>query len=508
MTVTIDGRTLTIEDVVAVARDGATVALADDARVRVERARALVERRASGDEAVYGINTGFGYLKNVRIATEDLAQLQLNLIRSHAVGVGDPLPIDQVRALMLLRANCLATGWSGVRVQTLQTMIDMLNAGVHPVVPSKGSVGASGDLAPLAHLALAMIGEGHSMVRGAVVSSDIALAGADIEPLKLEPKEGLCLVNGTQAMGALACVALIDAEALCADADIVGAASLEGRRGTDVAFDERIQNARPHLGQQQSAANLRALLADSEIHASHADCGAVQDPYSLRCMPQVHGATRDVLAFVRRTLEIEINAGTDNPLVFAEDGDGDVLLSGGNFHGQPLAFALDFLAIAVSELASISERRVEQLIDPALSGLPAFLLETSGLNSGFMMAQVTAASLVNENRVLSTPASVDSIPTSANQEDHVSMGMTSARKAIEVIKNVRYCLAIELLCACQAIDLVGLKPGVGVRAAHAALRKRVTQLDQDRVLYVDIETAAQMLGDGEIRAAVDGALSR
>jgi len=503
--VQIDGQTLTLEQVRAIALDGATVELHSEARVRVARARALVERRAEGGEAHYGINTGFGYLKNRRIAPEDLAQLQVNLLRSHAVGVGPALSIPQTRGLMALRANAMATGRSGVKVETLDALLALLNRQVHPVIPSKGSVGASGDLAPLAHLALTLIGEGEAHGPDGPIPSAEALAGAGIDPVALGPKEGLCLVNGTQAMSALGTLALLEAEGLAEEADIAGAASLEGTRGTTVAFDERIQAVRAHKGQAVVAAHLRSLLTDSEIAQSHEDCGEVQDAYSLRCMPQVHGAVRDVLAFVRQTLEVEINAGTDNPLVFAEEGEGDALLSGGNFHGQPLAFALDFLAIGVAELASLSERRVEQLIDPALSGLPAFLVEANGLNSGFMMAQVTAASLVNENRILCTPASVDSIPTSANQEDHVSMGMTSARKVLEVIKNVRWCLAVELLCGCQAIDLIGVPAGRGVQAVYERIREVVPKMTDDRILHRDIEAVADLLADGTLRKIADAA---
>ena len=504
----VDGQSLTLAAVERVARFGARVVLAPEARARVATARALVDRHAQGDAPVYGINTGFGFLKNVRIPAADLGQLQINLIRSHAVGVGPALGEAETRALMVLRANAMATGRSGVRPETLELMMRMLDAGIHPVIPSKGSVGASGDLAPLAHLALAMIGEGTVVVRGESMPAARALAAAGLAPVVLGPKEGLCLVNGTQAMAALGVLALLDAERLATAADVIGAISLEGKRGTVVAFDARIQAVRGHQGQIDTAENLRALLAGSAIADSHADCETVQDPYSFRCMPQVHGATRDVLSFVRRTLAIEINAGTDNPLVFAEPGDGDVMLSGGNFHGQPLAFALDFLAIATSELANISDRRVEQLLDPALSGLPPFLVKASGLNSGFMMAQVTAASLVNENRILSTPASVDSIPTSANQEDHVSMGMTSARKAAEVVKNTTWCLAIELLCACQAIDLVGLAPGHGVMSAHAALRRIVPMLEQDRVLHGDMEAARALIASGALVDAVSARVGK
>jgi histidine ammonia-lyase len=501
--VVIDGRSLSIEHVDRVANHGARVSLANDAAERVVRARVLVEARAESSGAVYGLNTGFGALAKVRIPKSDLAQLQVNLIRSHSAGVGAPLTIPETRALMLLRANVMATGRSGVRLETLRMLLAMIDAGIHPIIPSKGSVGASGDLAPLAHLALAMIGEGEVILDGVAMSSSDALAAKSIAPLRPEAKEGLCLINGTQAMGALGCLALLESEELAMIADIAGAVSLEGKRGTPVAFDARIQDVRGHPGQQTSAANLRKMLADSAIVESHHDCDEVQDAYSFRCMPQVHGATRDVLAFVRRTLQIELNAGTDNPLVFAESGEGDVILSGGNFHGQPLAFALDFLAIAVAELADISDRRVEQLIDPALSKLPAFLMKNPGLNSGFMMAQVTAASLVNENRVFCHPASVDSIPTSANREDHVSMGMTSARKAVEVVKNTRTCLAIELLAACQAIDLVGLRPGRGVEAAHRAIRSRVPHHDVDRVLARDISIAEALIAGREIRKAVE-----
>lgn len=504
--VIVDGRTLTLEDVERVAIRGAKVSLGAEAIERVQRARALVEKRATSDEAVYGLNTGFGALAKVRIPKSDLAQLQVNLIRSHSAGIGPPLTIAQTRALMLLRANVMATGRSGVRLQTLQMLLSMIDAGIHPIIPGKGSVGASGDLAPLAHLALSMIGEGEVILDGAKMASADALAKKNLAPLRPEAKEGLCLINGTQAMGALGCLALLEAEQLATMADIAGAMSLEGKKGTPVAFDPRIQEARGFRGQKVSAANFRALLAESRIVESHADCDEVQDAYSFRCMPQVHGATRDVLAFIRQTLETELNAGTDNPLVFAETGEGDAILSGGNFHGQPLAFALDFLAIATSELANISDRRVEQLIDPALSRLPAFLMRNPGLNSGFMMAQVTAASLVNENRVLCYPASVDSIPTSANREDHVSMGMTSARKAVEVVKNTRACLGIELLAACQAVDLVGLVPGNGVAAAHRTIRAKVPHHDVDRVLARDMETIDGMIESGEIRAAVEAAV--
>lgn len=504
--VIVDGQGLTLEDVARVARRGAQVRLGEEAKARVLRARALVDRKADSSEAVYGINTGFGFLKNVRIDREDLGKLQRNLIRSHAVGVGAPLSVPETRALMLLRSNVMATGRSGIRAETLDLLLAMLNAGIHPLIPEKGSVGASGDLAPLAHLALAMIGEGEVRVEGRTMAAKDALHHAGLSPAVLGPKEGLCLVNGTQAMAAVGALALLDAEALVTAADVIGAMSLEGRRGTAVAFDPKIQAVRGHPGQVRTAGNLRRLLEGSGIAESHKDCDAVQDPYSFRCMPQVHGATRDVLSFVRQTLAIELNAGTDNPLVFAEPGEGEQLLSGGNFHGQPLAFALDFLAIATSELGNISDRRVAQLIDPAQSKLPAFLIAQSGLNSGLMMAQVTAASLINESRVLCHPASTDSIPTSANQEDHVSMGMTSARKARTVVENTSYVLAIELLAAAQAIDLLGLTPGRGVEAAHGALRRIVATLVEDRVLSKDVEEARHLVVNGQLRAAAEAAV--
>lgn len=494
----ISGRALSLDDVVRVARKREPVALTDDAQARVARARAVVEAKSQQDAAIYGINTGFGALKSVRIPAADLAQLQVNLVRSHAAGVGEPLAIDATRALMLLRANVMATGRSGVSSRVLELLIAMLNRGVHPVIPSQGSVGASGDLAPLAHLALVMIGEGWVHAPGGPIAGELALLRAGLTPARLGAKEGLCLVNGTQAMGALGALALFDAFALAKLADIAGAASLEGYRGSATAFDERIHASRPHPGQLASASNLRRLTQDSEIALSHADCDRVQDAYSFRCMPQVHGATRDGLRFVAATLGVELGSATDNPLVFAEEGEGDLLLSGGNFHGQPLALSLDLLGIAVAQLASISERRIAQLVDPATSRLPAFLVRDPGLSSGFMIAQVTAAALVNESRVLATPSCLGTISTSANQEDHVSMGMTSAIKAARIVANTRHVLAIELLAACQAIDLVGLRPATGVKAAYDVVRSRVSRLDADRVLAPDLAAAADLIASGEI----------
>jgi len=500
------GAPLTVEDVVAVARDRAPVRLCEDAVGRMNASRAIVERRLAEERPAYGINTGFGALAEVRIEREDSEMLQLNLVRSHATGVGEPLPPEVVRAAMLLRAQVFATGRSGVRPELAQRLCEMLNAAIHPVVPSRGSVGASGDLAPLAHVALALIGEGAVEVSGRVVPSGEALAAAGLPPIRLEAKEGLALINGTQVMTAVACVALLDAEHLTRAADVVGAMTLEAVRGTPDAFDARVVQARPHPGAIASADLLRRLLQDSEIRESHRKAHhKVQDPYSIRCMPQVHGAVRDALAFVRRTLEIEINAATDNPLVF-EDGS---VLSGGNFHGEPVAFAMDLLAIAVAELGAISERRVEHLLNPALSdGLTPFLAARSGFCSGMMITQVTAASLVAENRVLAHPASVDSVPSSANREDHVSMGMTSALKARGVVENVRTILAIEALCAAVGLDQrLPLRPGRGVLAAHQTLRARVGPLDADRPPAPDIESVRGLLvrGGGLVEAALAAA---
>ncbi|RPH66978.1 MAG: histidine ammonia-lyase, partial [Myxococcaceae bacterium] len=467
----LDGETLSLEEIRDVARGGVEVELAPEALARVERARALVDRVAAGEAAVYGINTGFGTLAEVRIDRKDLRTLQRNLLLSHAAGVGTPLPIPEARALLLLRCNVLAKGHSGIRPRTLQLALDMLNRGVIPVVPERGSVGASGDLAPLAHLALVLIGEGEAFVGGERLPARAALTRAGLEPVVLEAKEGLALVNGTQAMCAVGTLALLRAEALAEIADLAGAMTLEGLLGSHRPFIVAIQAARPHPGQGAVAAHLRALLRDSEIVESHADCSKVQDPYSLRCMPQVHGAARDGLAHARSVLSIEVNSATDNPLVFPGE---DLIVSGGNFHGQPVSLALDVLAIACTQLAAISERRVEQLVNPALSGLPPFLARNSGLNSGFMIAQVTSAALVAESRILSHPASVDSIPSSAGREDHVSMGMTAALKARQVVEFTRSCLAVEVLVAAQALDFrKPLRAGRGVAAAHAAVRQVV-----------------------------------
>lgn len=498
--VSIDGEQLTLDQIIAVARREATVELAPSAARKVAAARALVEHVAAGEAPAYGINTGFGTLAEVRIEKKDLRELQRNLILSHAAGVGSPLSIPEARALLLLRCNVLAKGYSGIRPETLALAIDMLNRDVVPVVPERGSVGASGDLAPLAHLALTFIGEGEAFFEGKRMKSREALSRAGLEPVVLEAKEGLALVNGTQAMCAVGTLALQRSEELAELADLAGAMTLEGLLGSHKPFIPEIQDVRPHPGQRACAANLRRILAGSELVETHVHCSKVQDPYSLRCMPQVHGAAREGLSFARRILEVEVNSATDNPLVFV---DSERIVSGGNFHGQPVSLGLDVLAMSLTQLAAISERRVEQLVNPALSGLPPFLARNSGLNSGFMIAQVTSAALVAESRVLCHPASVDSIPSSAGREDHVSMGMTAALKARQVVDNARTCLAIEILVASQALDLRRpTRPGRGAEAAYERVRTRVPTMEKDRELHLDIEAVCGLIDSGELLASV------
>lgn len=514
--VVLDGRTLALEEVERVAREGAGVALAPEAAERMEASRAVVDRALAGGRPVYGVTTGFGRLSDTRIDSDQIRALQLNLLRSHATGVGDPLPRDVVRAMTLLRANTLAGGRCGVRPVVCERLVELLNADVHPLVPAQGSVGASGDLAPLAHLGLALIGEGEAWREGRWVAACEVLEARGIEPLELEAKEGLSLVNGTQLMSAVGTLALLGAERLVEAAEVAGGLSLEAMRGTRSALHEAIHASRPHPGQQRSAARLRALLDEtSEIGESHRDCDRVQDPYSIRCMPQVHGAVRDALAHARRVLEIEINSATDNPLVFAgeeageaghasvEESYGGLVVSGGNFHGAPVAAALDFLAIALADLASISERRVEVLMDPDFSRQPAFLAPEPGLESGFMMYQVTAAALVNECKGLAHPASVDTIPTSANKEDHVSMGAWAARKAAMVLANAERVVAIELLAAAQGIDhLRPMRTSARLEEAHAAVREVAPVYADDRPASPDIEAIA-----ARVRAGVFGGVS-
>jgi histidine ammonia-lyase len=501
--VALTGEDLTIDHVWSVAVDGSPVTLTDESREKMQRARGVVERAAYGArEHTYGVNTGFGRFVSRAIPAELTAELQVRLLRSHACGVGEPYPEEVVRAAMLLRANALAKGYSGARPETVALLIECLNRGVLPHVPSRGSVGASGDLAPLAHLALPLIGEGEASVEGRQLPGAEALAAVGLEPVELEAKEGLSLVNGTQFMAAIGALALVRARRLAKTADIACAVSVDALQGSRLSFLPQIHAARPLPGQVASAANILRLLDDSAVNESHRWCDKVQDAYSLRCAPQVHGAARDLLAYVEATVATELNAATDNPLVLVED---ELLVSSGNFHGQPLAFALDALAMAVSELANISERRIERLVNPSLSdGLPAFLTVDGGLNSGFMIPQYVAASLVSENKGLCHPASVDSIPTSAGQEDHVSMGNAAGLKAWQVLANVERVLAIELLAGAQAVEfLAPLEPGVGPRAARDAVRALSPRVTDDRPLSGDIEAVADAIRSGGLVAAVE-----
>jgi histidine ammonia-lyase len=497
------GDDLRIEDVWSVALEGAGAALSDEARGKMRAARDLVERAAHGSrEHTYGINTGFGRFVSESIPEELTGELQLRLLRSHACGVGDPYPAEIVRAAMLLRANALAKGTSGARVETVELLIECLTRGVLPYVPSRGSVGASGDLAPLAHLALPLVGEGDAWFDGRLHSGANALASAGLEPTTLEAKEGLSLINGTQFMAAFGALGSVRARRLAKTADLACALSLEALQGSRASFLPQIHRLRPLRGQGDSAANVLRLLEGSAINEAHKWCDKVQDAYSLRCAPQVHGAARDLLGYVEGTVAVELNAATDNPLVLVED---ELLVSNGNFHGQPLAFALDALAMASSELANISERRLERLVNPNLSdGLPAFLTTDGGLNSGFMIPQYVAAALVSENKSLCHPASVDSIPTSAGQEDHVSMGNAAGLKAWQVLANSERALAIELLAGAQAVEfLAPLEPGQGVRATHDFIRTLSPRLGDDRPLAPDIEAVAGSIRDGSLVAAVE-----
>ncbi len=527
----INGNDLTFDDLREVAYEHRPVLLDPDARLLVEKARAVVDDVVESNQVAYAITTGVGKLSDVRIPPEQVTELQLNLIRSHAVGTGERLTEAETRAMILLRANSLAKGFSGVRAELIDTLCEMLNRGVHPVVPSQGSVGASGDLAPLAHLGLVMIGEGEAIYHvdprrkprragdphGRRITGAEALKRAGMKPLALEAKEAISLINGTQAMVAVGTLALLAAETMVDSADVIGSISLDALRGTDVAFDERSHQARPHPGQVQTAAILRRMIEGSAIRESHREnCNRVQDAYSLRCMPQVHGAVRDTLAHCRRVLETEMNSAVDNPLVFpapkrvgapqvpgvaAAHGD---IISGGNFHGEPVAFALDFLGIVLSALAGISERRIERLVNPALNeGLPAFLAPGAGLNSGFMMAQVVAAALASENKVLAHPASADSITTSGNKEDYVSMGMTAANKLKKIVANARHVLAIEAVAAAQAVDsLAPLKPSRRAQAACAEIRAVSPRLEKDRSLAPDFAHVAELIAAGKIAAVL------
>jgi histidine ammonia-lyase len=481
----IDGQTLTLEDVhrVAVRRQRAHIHPA--AVERMARSRAVIEAIVDEGRAVYGVSTGFGKLADVHVGHDQIQPLQRNLVRSHAAGVGDPFAEDEARALMLLRANVLATGLSGARPVVAERLCDLLNHDIYPAIPCRGSVGASGDLAPMAHLALVLMGEGEVFKGSAKVSGRDALASIGAPPLDLQAKEGLALLNGTQATLASGLLSCLVAERLVNQADLAGAMSLEALKGSPVAFDARVHRARPHRGQIEVAERLSRFLRDSEIRQSHIDCGRIQDAYSLRCMPQAHGPARECVANALNVTAIEVNSATDNPLVFAESGE---VLSAGNFHGQPLGLAFDFLTIALTVLSNISERRIERLLNPEYGDLPPFLADQPGLNSGFMIAQVAAAALASENKVLSHPASVDSIPTSGNREDHVPMAMGAALKLKQVAGNVERILAIEFLCAAQGIDyLRPLKAGVAVEAAYQAIRARIPHVSVDRVLASDIE---------------------
>jgi len=495
MTVMINGNSLSLEQVVSVARCYEKVVLDPEALEKIKKSRSLIERILAEKKVVYGVNTGFGLLSNVSISDDEIEQLQYNLVVSCVAGVGEPFAEEVVRAMLLLRANSLASGYSGVRPVIIDTMLEMLNKGVHPVVPQKGSVGASGDLAPLAHLSLVLMGRGEAWYEGKMLPGAEAMKKAGIAPVVLKAKEGLSLCNGTQAMTAVGSLAVYDATKAVQHADLCGALSAEALEAVMIAFDHKIHAIRHHPGQVKTAQNLRELLQDSEILANPSS-NRVQDAYSLRCMPQVHGASRDAIDYVKQVIEREINSVTDNPLVFFETGE---VLSGGNFHGQPVALALDFLAIALAELANISQLRIERMTNPALSmGLPAFLVEKSGLNDGFMVAQYTAAALVSENKILAHPASVDSIPTSADQEDHVSMGTTAARKCREILENLYYVLAIEAICACQGIDFRKKKPSSRLQPVYHKIREKVSFMAVDREMNTDFEAVVAMIKENAL----------
>ncbi len=499
----LSGKNLSLDEIHHVARGGRQAGLAPSALERVDASRQLIEKILEKEVAVYGVNTGFGKLSDVRIPGHHLSELQVNLLRSHACGLGRPLADSEVRAMLLLRANVLAKGFSGVRREVIEMLIGLLNRGIHPVVPEKGSVGASGDLAPLAHLALVLIGEGEAIYQGERISGGEALRRAGLAPLRLKAKEGLALLNGTQGMTAVASLALYDAQRLVRLADVAGAMSLEALRGTPSAFDPRIQEARPHRGQAAAARHLTVLLDRSEIRESHRTNDArIQDAYCLRCMPQVHGAVRDALDHVTSIVEIETGSATDNPLVFAASGD---VLSGGNFHGAPLSYALDYAAIALTDLAGICERRIDRLINPDINeGLPPFLSCDAGLSSGYMIAHVAAAALLNECKVLAHPASVDSVPTSGGKEDHVSMGMNAALKMRQIVENVEQIIAIELLCAAQGLEYrKPLKPGKQIEQVLAVIRKIVPALEADRPPAADINQLVQAIREDLFAAVAD-----
>lgn len=492
---------MTLEALVSIARHGAKVQLTGASVQRINEARQLIEQWVKEEKSIYGVTTGFGALSDVAISKKDTRQLQQNILMSHSAGTGDMLDEETVRAVMALRIKDFAIGHSGIRLETVQHLITILNKGVYPVVPEKGSVGASGDLIPLAHLSLVIIGLGEAYYQGQRMSGAKALNHCGITPLRLEAAEGLALINGTQVMSAIGGLAVYDAVNLAKITDIASAMSLEVLMGSRMEFDPRIHKVRPHPGQTAAADNMYRITQNSDIVTSHKDCHRIQDAYTLRCSPQVHGASKDAVFYAKNVLETEMNASTNNPLIFPESRE---FLLGGNFHGQPIALAMDFLCMGVSEFANISERRIERLVNPKLSGLPAFLVRDGGLNSGFMIAQYVAAALVSENKILSHPACVDSIPTSANKEDHVSMGTISARKCREIIKNAEQVIAIELLCVAQALDLfTNMKPGEGTLAAYTVIRNAVPHLDADRILHKDIDAVKQLMRNGQILDAVE-----
>jgi histidine ammonia-lyase len=499
--ISLDGDRLTLEEVQDIARGRAQAAIHPSVRVKMKKSRDVVEDALRRGEKIYGVTTGFGLLSDRIINPSQVVELQRNLIRSHSVGVGPDFDEETTRAIMVLRANVLAKGYSGVRPEVLKTLVEMINKGVHPVIPEQGSVGASGDLAPLAHLASVLIGEGEAVYRARRMTGRRAMERAGIPALTLKAKEGLSLINGTQAMTGVGLLTLLRAERLCKSADIIAACTLDALKGTFSAFDPDIQRVRPLQGQMAVANNFQKLGKYDPIAESHKSCTKVQDAYSLRCIPQVHGAVRDALHYVRHTLEIEVNSATDNPLIFA---DRKKILNCGNFHGEPVAFAMDLLGIVVSELGGISERRIEKLINPALSGLPAFLTSRGGLHSGLMMVQISAASLASENKSLAHPASVDSIPTSADKEDHVSMGTIAARKARDIVQNVENILAMELLCATQGLEfLLPLRPGRGIHAAYQLVREKVPPIRRDRRFSKDIRHIFFQIESGELLRRVE-----
>jgi histidine ammonia-lyase len=505
--VMVDGESLSLEAVEEVAVGGRPARLEEQAKPRILASRRLVEEALTGGKKVYGVTTGLGHLSEITITAAQSAQLQNNMVRSHSAGIGPEFPEEVCRAMMLLRANTLAKGYSGVRLAIIESLLALLNAGVTPVIPQQGSVGASGDLVPLAHMALLLTGQGKARKGGRLLGAAEALASAGLSPLELGPKEALALVNGTQAMAAVGSLTLLQAERLARIADIAAAVSLEALRGTAAAFDERIQRVRPVPGQAQAAENMRRLLEGSSISAPE-KAQRTQDAYSLRCIPQVHGAVREILGFVRRLLEIEVNSATDNPLIFAEDG---AVLSGGNFHGEPVAVSMDFLALGLTELANISDRRTARLVDDKLSGLPSSLSEHAAVGCSFGILQIVTASLASENRALAHPASADNIPTAGNQEDHVSMGPIAARKARDIAANLEQVLAIELLCAAQGLDFVGPEgSGRGVRRAHQILRSAVPFLkgDRSRIFHDDIAAVAALLRGGQLLGGVEQAVGK